>query len=303
MAPRAQERSVDAPGLWSAPGRGTADPTIPGVFEAALGTYRRHLGSIVVAGVLIFVPVELLLIPIRSLVQRFAEARDAEGLLVLSASAAAGIVASLIGITIFAGVIEVLAAAEQEGTATPVLVGLRRRPMVRLVLAGVLVAVLVMAGAIAFFVPGLVLLVLLSTVGPLIAIERIGIGAALVRSARLVWRHFLLVGVTVTIPLMLEDAPVRLLEGYARLEAPLAVVSLGVLTSVFLGGLVGVLEVTLAHALLTEERRRHTAHDAGSGRSTGDEVHVAGRPTLHADAMDMGTWAGSRSPPNGSAPV
>lgn len=229
------------------------------------------------AGVLIFVPVDLLLIPIRSLVQRFAEARDAEGLLVLSASAAAGIVASLIGITIFAGVIEVLAAADQEGTATPVLVGLRRLPMVRLVLAGVLVAVLVTAGAIAFFVPGLVLLVLLSTVGPLIAIERIGIGAALVRSARLVWRHFLLVGVTVTIPLMLEDAPVRLLEGYARLETPLAAVSLDVLTSVFLGGLVGVLEVTLAHALLAEERRRRTAHDAGSGRSTGDETRVAGR--------------------------
>ena len=255
VAPRAQERSADAPGPWRAPGRGTADPTIRSVVTTALGTYRRHVGSIVLAGVLIFVPVDLLLIPIRSLVERFAEARDAEGLLVLFASAAAGIVASLIGITIFAGVIEVLAAADREGTATPVLVGLRRHPMVRLVLAGVLVAVLVVAGAIAFFVPGLVLLVLLSIVGPLIAIEHIGIGAALVRSARLVSRHLLLVVVTVTIPLLLEGQPVRLLERYSGLEAPWARVSVDVLTSVFLGGLVGVLEVTLAHALLAEERR------------------------------------------------
>jgi hypothetical protein len=284
MAPPVQERSAEAPDPRRPHRHGPSDPTIRSVVTTALGTYRRHVGSIVLAGVLIFVPVDLLLIPIRSLVERFAEARDAAGLLVLSASAAAGIVASLIGITIFAGVIGVLAAAGQEGTATPILVGLLRHPMVRLVLAGVLVGVLVLAGAIAFFVPGLVLLVLLSIVGPLIALERIGIGTALVRSARLVSRHLLLVVVTVTIPLMLEGQPARLLERYSGLEAPWATVSLDVLTSVFLGGLVGVLEVTLAHALLAEERRRRAAHDAGSGRSTADEARVVGRRPIHTDA-------------------
>lgn len=286
MAPPEREGSAESPEPRRPHSRGPADPTIRSVFDTALGTYRRHVGSIILAGVLIFVPVDLLLIPIRSLVERFAEARDAEGLLVLSASAAAGIVASLVGITIFAGVIGVLAAADQEGTATPVLVGLRRHRMVRLVLAGVLVAVLVLAGAIAFFVPGLVLLVLLSIVGPLIAIERIGIGAAVLRSARLVSRHLLLVVVTVTIPLLLADQPVRLLERYSGLEAPWAMVSLDVLTSVFLGGLVGVLEVTLAHALLAEERRRRATRDALRGGSGRDVARVADPRPIQRDASE-----------------
>jgi len=240
-------------------GRGAAEPMIRSVFGTALGTYRRRFGAIALAAVAIFAPLDLLLLPVTTLMQRYGDARDAKGLLFLSASAAVGIVASLIGVTIFAGVIEALVAADQEGRETPIFAALGRLPVLRLMLAGVLVSVLVFAGALVFFVPGLVILVLLSIIGPMIAIKRLGIWAAMRRSTRLVSRHIRLVVVTVTIPFLLEDAPVRLLERITSLETPLASVSLDVLTSVFLGGLVGVLEVTLVHALLNEERKRRPA--------------------------------------------
>jgi len=80
--------------------------------------------------------------------------------------------------------------------------------------------------------------------------------------------------------------PVRPLERYARLEAPLVTVSLDVLTSIFLGGLVGVLEVTLAHALLAEERRRRAARGARRSRSTGDEARVADPRPIRRDASE-----------------
>jgi hypothetical protein len=127
---------------------------------------------------------------------------------------------------------------------------------VRLIVGAGLVAVLVLVGVALFIVPGIVILFLLGIVGPLIAIERLGIWSALRRSATLAWRHPLLVTFTVTIPLLLEDVPVRLLERITWLEALPASVMLDVLSSIFLGGLVGVLEVTLARALLAEDRRR-----------------------------------------------
>lgn len=267
-----EKRHADTPGRRRPGGRGVADPRIRSVFGTALGTYRRRFGAIALAAVAIFVPLDLLLLPVTTLMQRYGDARDAKSLLLLSASAAAGIVASLIGVTIFAGVIEALVAADQEGREVPILAAVRRLPLLRLVLAGVLTSVLVFAGAIALFVPGLVILVLLSIVGPLIAVERIGIWAAMRRSTKLVSRHIVLVVVTVTIPFILEDAPVRLLERITSLETPLASVSLDVLTSVVLGGLVGVLEVTLVHALLAQEQRRRA--EAGQDPAAGERPHA-----------------------------
>jgi hypothetical protein len=254
-----RERSVEKPNAREGHKRGPADATIRSVLVTALGTYRRRFGAIALAAVVIFVPVDLLLLPITAFWERFADAHDAKGLAFLAAGATIAILTSLIGTTIFAGVIEAFAAADQEGSETPVLVALRRRPMVRLILGAVVVAVLVFVGAFLFFVPGFILLVLLAIVGPLIAGERIGVWAAMRRSASLVWRHFLLVTVTVTIPFLLEGAPVRLLERYVQFDSPLISVSLDVLTSVFLGALVGVLEVTVVHALLAEEGQRHAA--------------------------------------------
>jgi hypothetical protein len=258
VAATRQGRSVGTPRVRER-GRGPADTTIRSVFGTAWGTYRRRFGAIALAAVAIFVPVDLLLLPVTAFMERFADARDATGLALLATGAATAVLASLVGITIFAGVIEALAAADQEGSETPVLVALRRRPMVRLILAAIVVAVLVFLGTIVFFVPGFFLLVLLAVVGPLIAIERIGVWAAVRRSVVLVWRHFLLVTVTVTIPFLLEDAPVRLLHRYLRNDTPLISVSLDVLTSILLGALVGVLEATLVHALLAEEGRRRAA--------------------------------------------
>jgi hypothetical protein len=80
-----RRQRADTPRL----GGGTAEPTVRGVFGTALGTYRRRFGTIALAAIAIFAPVDLLLVPITTLMQRYGDARDAEGMPFLSARAAA----------------------------------------------------------------------------------------------------------------------------------------------------------------------------------------------------------------------
>jgi hypothetical protein len=236
--------------------QGVADPRIGSVYATAIRTYRRRFGAVALAAVIIFVPLDVLSSLMTPLAERLNEARDATHFALFATSLAMGAIVIVAGSTIFGGVIEGLAAAEQEGDKTPLRSVLRRRPVVRLTVAGILVAVLAGAGLALFILPGLIVLVLLAIVGPVLAGERLGVFAALRRSVSLTRRHFLLVAITVTIPIALESAPVRLLEGYSWFDTPLVSVPIDVLSTIVLGGVVGMLEGTLTHALRAEDRRR-----------------------------------------------
>jgi hypothetical protein len=98
--------------------------------------------------------------------------------------------------------------------------------------SGTIIGLTFFAGFVAFIVPGSVLLVLWSILGPLIVIEDLRVFPALPHSARLVWPHFLLALVVVAIPTLLQDVPLSMLERFSWYEQP------------------------LVHALIADEKRR-----------------------------------------------
>jgi hypothetical protein len=124
------------------------------------------------------------------------------------------------------------------------------------VLAGILAAALTLAGLLLLLLPGLLVMILFSLVGPLIVIEDLGAWASLRRSARLVWPHFFLVLTVVLIPAMLEQELSSWLERLSWYEHPLVHLPIDVASTILVGGLIGVVEVTLAHALIADEQRR-----------------------------------------------
>ena len=163
----------------------------------------------------------------------------------------------------------------------------RHLPFTRLVVTSFVATALIAAGFVAFIVPGFVLLVLWSILGPLIVIEDLRVFPALRRSARLVWPHFLLALVVVAIPTLLEDVPLSMLERFSWYEQPLVRVPVDVLATLVLGGIIGVIEVTLAHALIADEKRRRGGD--------GDGLEEPGSPS-DGSSRKMESAAESRAP-------
>ena len=168
--------------------------------------------------------------------------------------------APLLSLIFFAGVIDRIVAVDQHGGEDVPLRGiLRSLPTMRLILGGAFATALILAGLILLLVPGFMLMVLFCIVGPLIVIEDLPVWASLRRSARLVWPHFLLATIVVLVPTMLEEELTASLETFRWYENPLVHLSIDVASTIFVGGLIGVLEVTLAHALIADYRRRREA--------------------------------------------
>ena len=99
-------------------------------------------------------------------------------------------------------------------------------------------------------------MVLLGIVGPLIVIEELGVWRSLRRSIHLVWPHFGLVLVLVVVPTFAEESLTSWFERFHAYEKPLVHFTVDVFVTLLVGGLVGVLEVTAARALIADERRR-----------------------------------------------
>ena len=126
---------------------------------------------------------------------------------------------------------------------------------------------LTVIGLVLFLIPGFVCMVLFAVVGPVIVIEDLGVWRGLKRSAGLTKRHALLVIVTVLIPTTLDEQLSSWFERFAWYDHPWVQLPLDVGSTIVVGGLVGVLEVTLAHALITEYRQRRAATPAEAGQS------------------------------------
>jgi len=76
------------------------------------------------------------------------------------------------------------------------------------------------------------------------------------RSARLVWPHFFLATIVVLVPTLLNEELTSSLETFRWYESPLVHLSIDVAATIFIGGLIGVREVTLAHARIAAAKRR-----------------------------------------------
>jgi hypothetical protein len=66
----------------------------------------------------------------------------------------------------------------------------------------------------------------------------------------------------VLIPTTLDERLSSWLEHFRWYEHPWVALPIDVVSTIIVGGLVGVLEVTLAHALIADQRRRRTQEAA-----------------------------------------
>ncbi len=77
----------------------------------------------------------------------------------------------------------------------------------------------VLAGLLLLLVPGFILMVLFSIVGPLIVNEDLPVRASLRRPTRLVWPHFFLATIVVLVPTLLDEELTSSLERFAGTTA------------------------------------------------------------------------------------
>jgi hypothetical protein len=109
-------------------------------------------------------------------------------------------------LTFFAGAMDRLVAADRRGhERLSLIVVARTLPWRRLVVADLLVWGFTAVAALAFILPGALVYTLLCITGPLIIAEDLGPWRALRRSAKLIWPHFLLAAIVVTLPMVAEE--------------------------------------------------------------------------------------------------
>jgi len=255
---------------------GTARPRIVSVVATALGTYRRSFWRIVLAAVVVFAPIDLVVTLATSMATAYAERSDVLSMFLWTSGTALGIAGTMLGLVFFAGVVDRIVAVDQKGEEDlPLGDVLRGLPTGRLVAASILSAAIVVVGLLLFLIPGFLFMVLFAIVGPVIVIEDLGVRRALRRSAQLTKRHALLVIVTVLIPTTLDEELSSWFERFAWIEHVWVRVPVDVCSTIIVGGLVGVLEVTLAHALIADHRRRREAlagaHAVGAGATQGQD--------------------------------
>ncbi len=159
---------------------------------------------------------------------------------------------STLGLTFYSGMLErLVGAVERNQTPEPVGRVLATLPWLRLLLAE---AILVVIGAIAalfFIIPGLIVGTLMALVGPMINLLNCSVPDALRRSVRLVWPHFWLVFVMVTIPLAAEHELVVLIADVVHHESVYLVFLTNFILGASFGLALGLVEVSLAERLIS----------------------------------------------------
>ena len=112
---------------------------------------------------------------------------------------------SSLGLTFYAGMLERLVGSVERGEpAQPVFTVLRTLPWGRLLLAEAILIVISAVASVALVVPGLIVGTVFALVGPLINLLDSSVPQAFKRSLQLVWPHFMLVFLIITLPLAVE---------------------------------------------------------------------------------------------------
>ena len=169
--------------------------------------YRAHWRTLLVVGLLVFVPLGLIELLDHRLQEPLADDELDQldpGLLAAIFAAVIGhATAALLGEVVYAGIV---AAAVTAGTARPPLRELLRHlPFWRLVCVDLLWVVVVVVGFLALVVPGLIFITWFALVAPAVEIEGRGVTDAFRRSRELVRRRFWFVLALILPVLVLGD--------------------------------------------------------------------------------------------------
>jgi hypothetical protein len=159
---------------------------------------------------------------------------------------------SALGLTFYAGMLErLVGSVERNEPAQPVLQVLRTLPWGRLLVAEGILIVFTAVATVFLVLPGLIVGTLFALVGPLINLLDSSVPNAFRRSLQLVWPHFMLVFLIITLPLAVEHEVVVFVAELIPHEHIWAIF----LTTFILGDLfgmaLGLMEVTMAERLVT----------------------------------------------------
>jgi hypothetical protein len=159
---------------------------------------------------------------------------------------------SALGLTFYAGMLErLVGSVERNEPAQPVLRVLRTLPWGRLLIAEAILVLVTAVASVLLIIPGLIVGTLFALVGPLINLLDSSVPDAFRRSLRLVWPHFMLVFLIITLPLALEHEVVVFVAELIPHEHLWAIF----LTTFILGDLfgmaLGLMEVTMAERLVS----------------------------------------------------
>jgi hypothetical protein len=229
--------------------------TLSSLVRSAFATYREDFWRIAALAVVVFVPLSL----VQTFVEWAADAYDGLGgdsvRIAVVVIAFAGTSAAIFGLTFFAGALDRMVGARRFGHEDmPLKEVLRTLPYGSLILANVVVLILVEVGFLLLVVPGAIAMTLLAIVGPLINIEGHGVRQALRHSVRLVRPRFWLAFFGITVPILVEEAVAHSLTTAVWSESILAGFVVNTVFALVVGATVGLLEVTLAHALIARDR-------------------------------------------------
>ncbi len=173
--------------------------------------------------------------------------------------------ASTLGLTFYSGMLErLVGAVERNQNPQPVGQVLATLPWLRLLIAEAILLVVTAGAALFLVIPGLIVGTLCALVGPLINLLDCSVPQAFRRSVRVVWPHFWLVFVMVTIPLAVEHEVVVLIRDLVPHERVFLVFLTNFAMGLVFGVALGLVEVSLAERLVTG------AHGPGQDVRSGD---------------------------------
>jgi hypothetical protein len=229
--------------------------TVRRIFRDVVQSYRHRFGRVVIAAAIVFGAAAVIGAAVESGLH---EAQGAS--VVVYVFALAGATMSQVGTTFYAGLLDkVVGEFELGEEPAPVLHVLRHLPYGSLLAADIVITVLATVAGIFFVIPGLIIFTLFGVTGPVINIESRGAFSAMNRSAHLVRPHFWFVLFWVTLPLAIEHAILELTHEVVFSHALIEVFIVEGIVGMIVGSVVGLVEVNIAYALVSEDRRRAAA--------------------------------------------
>ncbi len=162
---------------------------------------------------------------------------------------------SALGLTFYAGMLERLVGSiERNEAPQPIHQVLRTLPWGRLLIAEFFLVIIDGVASAAIVIPGLVVTTLFALVGPLINLLDCRVREAFSRSLKLVWPHFFLVFLIITLPLAIEHEVLILVAELVPHEKVLLVYLSNFIVGDLFGMALGLLEVTLAERMVRGAR-------------------------------------------------
>jgi hypothetical protein len=232
------------------------------VYRAALRLYRHEPKRVAGAALVLLLPPVVLGIGSGTLIDDLQDGPLDGRVVALIVVAVFAAVLTNVGTIVYAGVLDEFVGAVVRGDRRPSIgEAARNLPIWRLIAADLAVTITLAPATALGVLPGYVLLVMLSLVGPIVNIERTRAFRAIWRSFRLTGRHLWLTLLAIGPPLVIELGVHHwLLEVHHGTELAIQLaVSVPLILTV--GAFVGLTEVELAYALLARDEGSSVARE------------------------------------------